>query len=54
MRCAPDAGHLFIGTNGTATKATLVAGDKMNLATINKLRTKSRRCSAASPTRPSR
>lgn len=46
---APDAGHLFIGTNGTATKATLVAGDKMNLATINKLRTKSKKMLGGQP-----
>lgn len=37
---APDAGHLFTGTDGSKAKATLVAGDKMSLATVNKLRTK--------------
>ena len=40
---APDAAHLFIGTDGTKTKATLVAGDKMTLATVNKLRTKAKK-----------
>lgn len=37
---APDAGHLYVGTAGDKAKATLVVGDKMNLATVNKLRTK--------------
>lgn len=37
---APDAAHLFTGTNGDKTKATLTATDKLTLATINKLRTK--------------
>lgn len=37
---APDPGHLFTGTDGSKTKATLVAGDKLSLNTINKLRTK--------------
>ncbi len=37
---APDAGHLFVGTDGTKTKATLAATDKLTLATVNKLRTK--------------
>ena len=40
---APDAAHLFIGTDGTKTKATLAAGDKMTLATVNKLRTKAKK-----------
>lgn len=40
---APDAAHLFIGTDGTKTKATLGAGDKMTLATVNKLRTKAKK-----------
>ena len=40
---APDAGHLFIGTAGDRVKNTLVVGDKMNLATINKLRTKAKK-----------
>jgi len=37
---APDAGHLYVGTDGTKTKATLTAADKLTLATVNKLRTK--------------
>lgn len=40
---APDAAHLFVGTDGTKAKATLVAGDKMSLATVNKLRTKAKK-----------
>lgn len=40
---APDAGHLFTGTAGDKTKATLAATDKMTLATINKLRTKAKK-----------
>lgn len=40
---APDPGHLFVGAAGDKTKATLVTGDKMTLATINKLRTKSKK-----------
>lgn len=46
---APDAAHLFIGQAGTATKATLVAGDKANLATINKLRTKAKKMLGGQP-----
>lgn len=37
---APDAAHLFTGTDGSKTKATLLATDKLALTTINKLRTK--------------
>lgn len=37
---APDTAHLYVGTAGDKAKATLVAGDKMSLATVNKLRTK--------------
>jgi N4-gp56 family major capsid protein len=37
---APDAGHLFVGTDGTKSKATLTTTDKLTLATVNKLRTK--------------
>jgi N4-gp56 family major capsid protein len=37
---APDAGHLFTGTDGTKTKATLTDADKLTLSTVNKLRTK--------------
>lgn len=46
---APDSAHLFVGTAGTATKATLVAGDKLNLSTINKLRTKSKKMLGGQP-----
>ena len=46
---APDTAHLFIGTNGTATKATLVAGDKVNLATINALRVKGKKMLGGQP-----
>lgn len=46
---APDTAHLFVGTNGTASKASLVAGDKMNLGTINKLRTKSKKMLGGQP-----
>ena len=37
---APDAAHRYIGTDGTRAQNTLVVGDRMNLATVNKLRTK--------------
>lgn len=37
---APDPAHLFVGTAGDKAKASLLAGDKLTLATINKLRTK--------------
>jgi N4-gp56 family major capsid protein len=37
---APDAGHLYVGTDGTKAKATLTNTDKLTLATVNKLRTK--------------
>jgi len=40
---APDAAHLFVGTAGDKAKATLVAGDKLSLATVNKLRTKAKK-----------
>lgn len=46
---APDSAHLFVGQAGTASKATLVAGDKANLATINKLRTKSKKMLGGQP-----
>lgn len=46
---APDSSHLFIGQAGTATKSTLVAGDKVNLSTINKLRTKSKKMLGGQP-----
>lgn len=40
---APDAAHLYVGTAGDKAKATLVAGDKMALSTVNKLRTKAKK-----------
>jgi N4-gp56 family major capsid protein len=40
---APDAAHLFTGTDGTKTKANLAAGDKMTLTTVNKLSTKAKK-----------
>lgn len=40
---APDAAHLYVGTAGDKAKATLVAGDKLTLATVNKLRTKAKK-----------
>lgn len=39
----PDAAHLFTGTAGDKAKASLVAGDKLTLATVNKLRTKAKK-----------
>jgi N4-gp56 family major capsid protein len=46
---APDAAHLFIGPANTRTKATLVAGDLMTLATLNKLRTKAKKMLGGAP-----
>lgn len=46
---APDAAHLYVGTAGDKAKATLVAGDKMTLATINKLRTKAKKMLGGQP-----
>lgn len=40
---APDTAHLYVGTAGDKAKATLVAGDKMALSTVNKLRTKAKK-----------
>lgn len=40
---APDAAHLYVGTAGDKAKATLAAGDKLTLATVNKLRTKAKK-----------
>lgn len=40
---APDAAHLYVGTAGDKAKATLAAGDKMALSTVNKLRTKAKK-----------
>jgi N4-gp56 family major capsid protein len=46
---APDTGHLFIGPLGTRVKNTLVVGDKMTLATLNKLRTKAKKMLGGQP-----
>lgn len=51
---APDTAHLFVGQAGTAAKATLVAGDKLNLASINKLRTKSKKMLGGQPDKASK
>ena len=40
---APDTAHLFVGADGSKTKATLATTDKMTLATVNKLRTKAKK-----------
>ena len=48
---APDAAHLYVGTDGTKTKATLVSGDKLNLGTLNKLRTKAKKMLGGAPDR---
>jgi N4-gp56 family major capsid protein len=40
---APDSAHLFVGTAGDKVKNTLVVGDKLTLATINKLQTKAKK-----------
>lgn len=40
---APDAGHLFFGTDGSHAKATLVSTDKLSLATINALQVKAKK-----------
>ena len=46
---APDASHYFCGPLGTRAKATLVVGDLMTLATVNKLRTKAKKMLGGSP-----
>ena len=46
---APDAAHLFVGKAGDRVKATLDANDKVNLATINKLRTKAKKMLGGQP-----
>lgn len=46
---APDASHLVVGPLGTKTKATLVVGDLMTLATVNKLRTKAKKMLGGQP-----
>ena len=46
---APDSGHQFFGTDNSHAKATLVSGDKVTLATINKLRTKAKKMLGGQP-----
>jgi N4-gp56 family major capsid protein len=46
---APDPAHLFVGTVGDKAKATLTAGDKLSLETINKLRVKSKKMLGGAP-----
>lgn len=46
---APDAAHLYVGTAGDKAKATLAAGDKLTLATLNKLRTKAKKMLGGQP-----
>lgn len=46
---APDTAHYFVGTDNSHVKATLVAGDKVTLATLNKLRTKAKKMLGGQP-----
>ncbi len=46
---APDAAHYFCGPLNTRVKATLVTGDLMTLATLNKLRTKAKKMLGGQP-----
>lgn len=46
---APDAAHLFVGTDGGKAKNTLATTDKLSLATVNKLRTKSKKMLGGAP-----
>ena len=46
---APDAAHLFVGTDGSKAKNTLATTDKLSLATVNKLRTKSKKMLGGAP-----
>lgn len=46
---APDSSHLYVGTSGTATKSSLVSTDKLNLSSINKLRTKAKKMLGGQP-----
>ena len=39
----PDSAHLYVGTAGDKEKGTLTTGDKITLATVNKLRTKAKK-----------
>jgi N4-gp56 family major capsid protein len=40
---APDSDHLYVGTAGDKVKATLVAGDKLALSTLNNLQVKAKK-----------
>lgn len=40
---APDAAHLYVGTAGDKAKATLVAGDKLALSTLDNLQLKAKK-----------
>ena len=46
---APDTAHLYVGTAGDKVKATLLTTDLVNLKTINKLRTKSKKMLGGQP-----
>jgi N4-gp56 family major capsid protein len=46
---APDAAHYFCGPLNTKVKNTLVVGDLMTLATLNKLRTKAKKMLGGQP-----
>jgi N4-gp56 family major capsid protein len=46
---APDAAHYFCGPLNTRVKNTLVAGDIMTLATVNKLRVKAKKMLGGQP-----
>lgn len=48
---APDPAHYFCGTDGTKVKATLVAGDKLALTTVNALRVKSKKMLGGQPSK---
>ena len=45
----PDAAHYFCGPLNTRVKNTLVTGDKMTLAVLNKLRTKAKKMLGGQP-----
>jgi len=40
---APDTAHLFVGTDGSKAKATLLTTDKLGLTTLNKLQLKAKK-----------
>jgi N4-gp56 family major capsid protein len=51
---APDAAHYFCGPLNTRVKNTLVVGDIMTLATVNKLRTKAKKMLGGQPSNASK